>query len=582
MATNAIIARFFDALTKAEEPFIATLGEDAIGVLLRSVVSELDWYHYNFARKEEEVQLQQQEHFYILRLGAISLIRNSLASRDSFIAPALSLVRTPESAQKTLEIASALGMIDHGRRLAQCVIAGIASIEEAQTNHFDFTLPTLVPDDEFYERAVSDYYLENRRLLFQDALDKWLARNHAYPAEVNALLARLVRPWGHWIAYESDIFLDQHFYSRAFVQLQFHDGYDTYAHTVKFGGISIEAYFTALTYVLSLALKHVAFAEALLEKEPGTKLENILTISADSARFVEDLRDAVNFFGSQSTDFVEIDIETAKKIFHVLSVGRENIYLLNRPGCPIPLLVRNTETGVIKCISGITSNPVLFLLESLRYHFPNDYNENQQLREKSLQSAIKRSLQDFEFEVAVRENTKVKISGRVRTDIDIAATDLNTGMVLLCQLKHQEIYGNDLHARWTRYERLKKQAKSWFETVEEWLDAVGERGLRSSLQVPNSVPQLKVRKLIISRHYASSVQSVLPDERCGGVTWMQFLNALNRSTYGKTKEERCLDAVFATIRENAAPGGTQHLDVPPDTTWHLPGLTISSRHEPRN
>ncbi|MDW3293344.1 hypothetical protein NQ303_25965, partial [Escherichia coli] len=66
------------------------------------------------------------------------------------------------------------------------------------------------------------------------------------------------------------------------------------------------------------------------------------------------------------------------------------------------------------------------------------------------------------------------------TGIDLVVVEKSTGIVFLCQLKHQELYGADLHAKHVRTTRLKKQASDWLTSMNNWLNSITEIELRKS------------------------------------------------------------------------------------------------------
>jgi hypothetical protein len=206
---------------------------------------------------------------------------------------------------------------------------------------------------------------------------------------------------------------------------------------------------------MSISFKHERFAEALVKKDSNIRLEDILTVSADPEVLTENIRDAVNNFGRAIEHFEEMSLEDARTVFRVLCCSRGNSGLLGAPGAAVPLLVQTSDRGVVKCLTGARSEPVRFLLESLRHHSPKDYDVNQQAREASLQRAVQRVLNEAYSSLEYRLNVAARVGGKVLTDIDLVVLEKSTGIVILCQLKHQDVYGANLHARRIRADRLK-------------------------------------------------------------------------------------------------------------------------------
>lgn len=570
------LKKFFDALNAEEAIFIPKFASDNLGLILRSAVNELDWYYYNLTRTDNPTN-EQEEEFYLLQLGVTRLIQLALDARPSFDVPTVMFRREPSITIPVLEITAALGMIEHGRRIAQTVSTGLCCMVCTGENEFLITLPPVIPDDEYYERSVSQHYQAESRRRFTKLLQSGSGKK--LETEVNEKLAELVYPFeNHYIGYDADPLLDQYFFGIASSEVQLYDGYDTFHYATRFGGLRYQHYILALTYFISNFIRHERFAEALVRKEPGVKLENVLTISSDIEGFVESIRDAINYFGSVFELFEEINIEDAQCIFEVLSCSRKNTALLSRPASPLPIIIQSSDQGFIRCLTGAHSNPMQFLLNSLRHHFPGDYDKHQQSREKSMQTAIKRVLNEVFVDLNYLENIKVRFNGRVLTDIDLVITEESTGTVFLCQLKYQELYGSDIHAKYVRTKRLKDQANSWIASLDDWISAVGEAGVRASLRLSKKFPTLSVYRLIISKHYAYPLKDLAHNSDTACANWIQFINSIELIKM-ENPNNRKLGNLVEMLKMTEAPGGLQEHLAEPRSEWKINKLKFTVRQE---
>ena len=563
------IRDFFSALDKQESKFLDVLKADNLGMLIRTAITELDWYTYNFTRCTDTT-FDQVEQYYILRMGAIRLVQLALEARSSFDASAFMYLRDKENATAALEVTSALGMIQHGRRVAQTAMTGFCSIIKIRENDFRITLPDLLPDPEYYERDLSKHYAD----LHKDLLNKALTLNSIKTTEkeVEESLNELVFPFlGNWIGYGANPLLDEYFFSMAHSKISVSDGIDTFHHSTCFGGIPYLHYSLALTYIVSLHEKHERFAEALIAKDNRIKLENILTITGESSKFIQSIVQAVNHFGAIYEDFTPLSLSNAITIFDVLSISRLSPDELWRPGCCTPLLFQISDNSFIRCLSSISDCPVQFMLNSLRLHFPKDYDSHQRQREKPMCNAIKDALLMVYENLEFRENVNIKVSNRILTDIDLTIYEPSTSTVFLCQLKHQELYGSDLHAKHIRSTRLKQQATKWLETVNFWINTVGDKGLKSSLQIKSSQPELTIYKVFITRHYAYPLNELRLNNDTVFGYYLQLYNAvllLKKSGHLSPK----LSDIITLLKTSQAPWGPkQHVDEP-DTAWIIDNL----------
>ncbi len=562
---------FFEALNNEESKLIPVLASDNLGLLMRCAINELDWYYYNYSKTPEPTE-EQQEQLYIMQMGTARLIKLVLANRENFDVPVVNTQRRNDLTVRVLSIVSALGMVQHGRRVAQTLADGVGKIGKTGPREFTITLPQEIEDEDYYERRLLEHYNSESRRLFRELFVH--EKFQEIEKEVNEKLYELVYPFmEHYIGYDADPILDAYFFGLASHEVSLQEGYDTYHYAVKFGGIRVQHYMLALTYTISNSIRHERFAEALVKKSPEVKLENVLTMSADVDPFIESLRDAVNYFGSKDEDFEEIDLTQAKQIFNVLTYGRDSLDLIDAPGSPHPLSVRCSETGVIRALFGAHSEPVRYLLESLRFHYPEDYDRNQAGREASSQRAIRRVLNEAFQDIDYLENVKMRLNGRVLSDIDLVVLDRKTGTVLLFQLKHQELYGSDLHSKLVRNKRLRNQVRDWMSTIDSWVSTLGLEGVKKALQLKKGWSQdFQIFRIVISRHFAYSLKGIVSGENSAYANWPQLFNSIQ--IVKKDYVTPTLENLISVLQETQEkPDKVTHLPEP-TTKWKLDELTF--------
>lgn len=120
MSDNNILKEFFNSLNEQENPFSQLLKDDRLGMILRSAVNELNLLDYKNHSKYNRT-FSQEEYYYIFKLGISRLIKLALEARTSFEAPAIMFLQSAEISAETHNIVKGLGMIEHGRRVAQSV-----------------------------------------------------------------------------------------------------------------------------------------------------------------------------------------------------------------------------------------------------------------------------------------------------------------------------------------------------------------------------------------------------------------------------------------------------------------------------
>ncbi|MDM5103462.1 hypothetical protein [Aeromonas salmonicida] len=570
-----VLKSFFQALNDEEEKVLPFLKGDNMGLLLRCAINELDLYYYNNVRGERGEK--EQELLYIMQIGVSRLIKLALESRDCFDAPALTFKRHADLAMDALTIASTLGIIQHGRRVAQFVSKGIGKIEKMNDKCFYITLPSSIEDEEFYERVILEHYCNESQRFFSEvkSMESW--KN--IECVVGNKIKDLVRPFmEHFIAYDSDPVLDGYFFALAAHEISTQEGYDTYHYSDEFGGVKVQHYMLGLQFMVSTSLRHLSCCQALVEKHPEIKLENILTISADVDDFIESLQNAINYFGSNYKDFVEISYDKAKIVFDVLTYGRDNLDIIDAPGSPHPIFIRNSEKGMIKSVFGAHSEPVRYMLESLRFHFPKDYDKNQANREGSFQRACKRVLNEVFKGLDYLENIKIRVNGQTMSDIDLVVLEKRTGTILLIQLKHQELYGSDIHAKTIRTNRLNKQVSNWMDVVEKWIHLAGQQVIKSTLKLESDWPKdLNVYRMVLSRHYAHSLKSIVNGDDATYANWPQFYNC-NQIVKRDCSRPSLNDLVCLLKKNQVELNGVDYLEEPA-THWKVNKLEFFTIQE---
>lgn len=518
------IQNFLKAAEKEEDEFRSFLAKDEAGIVFRSIINEFDWFHYNFTKQETRTR-EQAEQYYLLRLGMTRAIYLAFKSRSSYKFPTVMFERNKELSIQALEIAAGLGMIEHGRRIAHSTKTGQCEISQVDDTNFEFTLPSFLPNESHHEEAMSEYYRSETRKIFSKQQEKILTDKIS--KSIESLLDELVYVFREkYIGYAADPLLDDYFFGLAYHEIQLQDGFDTFHYSTKFGGIEYQKYILSTVLFSSWSMKHLSFCEALVKKAPQIRMENILTISADRSELVQSLAYGLNSFGSTFEGFTQTSIEEADRIIDVISLTRDNIEMAARPVAPIPYLIQPSKTGLIKLLAGASSEPIHFLLHSLRYHFPKEYDKHQRQREGPFRRAVEQTLNGAFANLEFRNNIKVKQGGKTLTDIDLVVIDKSMGTLILCQLKYQDLHGADILAANSRHTRLREETARWLDAIEGWQGKIGEQKLRATLRLPKMFSIRSVHQLVLSKHYAYPLKDIVKGESSAYANWLQFINAV--------------------------------------------------------
>ncbi|WP_404365816.1 hypothetical protein AB5I39_09640 [Sphingomonas sp. MMS24-J45] len=541
----ALVRDFLASLEVEEETFRTRLARDHRGLALRVALNELDWHHYGLSHREDfsdEIRLRT----YVVDMGLGRIVSLMLRLHDDFTLPTITLRRQDILAGAILDIGAELGFIEQGRRTVELVWAGLARISRPEPAIFDFDLPHRLSDAQAHERDVVEHYQNEHLRLAKEALAAsagalWLS------GEIAGLLRENVYVWrDHFIAYNADPVLDDYFLSLAWTAIAHTPQYDAFNERKAFGGIPFLKYLMASAWLVSLCLKHQAFCEALTEKHPEIGLEDILTISADRAEFIDTMRRALDMFGTQFETYTPTSPAEAGQIYAVVALTRKNVALVEKPLAPIPVIVEFSGTSVIKYLAG-RHRQMEFMLDSLKANFARDFSMNQQTREASMQRAMESFFQQHFSAALVRRNVRLRHRGRELTDVDFAVIDPVFGDLLLFQLKYQDAHGADFKARNSRMARFLDESARWLSAVDTWLETSSPELVRNAFRLPRGTEVTRIRKIIVARHHAYPLAGVQLDDDTAFASWMQLFNA---GEYMQVRQGdfRTLNGLFATLR----------------------------------
>ena len=564
-----VAREFLAKLSAQEDKLIAKMQLDEAGVGLITAIKEFDHCYYNLVRHERS---EETDHiFHIMQLGLPRLIAGILVAIPRFRYPVITFKSDQTLIQGALEMVSALGFVEQGRRFAQGALAGECEISRPSEHQYDVIMPDLIFNMEQHEANVEHHYLRIRHEAINATIHK-----PGTPSRIDALLRQNVYVFKkHFIGYNAHPFLDEYFFALAYKELQSQRGYDTFNKQLRFGGITMQKYMLATTYLLSLAFKHERFASTLVEEAPEIRLRDVLTITSDKSELEWSMIQALNMYGPFLGDFPPLTPEEARTILRVLSVRRDNISILSSTMAPMPFLIEYSETAWITSTAAIQIGAVDFLLNSLRHNFAVDYDRNQQTREGSMQRALRRVLNNFLPGLTLIDNIRLRRDGNTVTDIDFAAIDEADGTVVLLQLKHQDHYGGDMRRRSNRASRLRREIDHWLASMRAWIAEEDVATIKSVLRLRKGVTLQRIYFLVVAKHFAHFLSSSDLREDVAYATWMQLVDALNRSHFEEGSPT--LARLFQTLQRCMSHKIARGIEVDEVVSYHLPSLSYRTR-----
>lgn len=568
------LREFYECLNEEERALAAEVASDRLGLLMRTAINELDLDFEGFYFGPEQAEADQ-ERSYLMRIGVIRIIKLAMQAHERFDAPTLTFQRDLTYSHAVLALIGMAGAIEHGRRVAQSLAAKEGRIEKLP-GRFRIVLPAKLADLELHERELERFHIGQGRRFFTERYEAVI--DTQIGDEVRSLLSQLVYAYRtHFIGYEADPTLDLYFFGHAYHELLLAKGYDTFHFSTTFGGVTFANYKLAATFIVSVGMKHRAFVRALMEKESAIRVEDVLTVSVETAGFLESLREFINQFGKRFEGHVPATENDVGTIFDVLSVNRSNLALLDRPGSPIPPLIQCSEEHVIRPLAGASADEVmLFLLNSLQHHFPKEYDRAQRAREGVMQRAVEAAIRPVLPALEFRGNIKLRQAGKVLTDVDLVIVEPSHDRLILVQLKHQDPYGADFATMLARTGRLNQQVSDWLRKVRSWLTAAGTPELRATFRLPSDSARPDISLLVLTRHYAHSLRQVVVGEDATFSNWNQLITAIAR-LQERADETTTVD-LLEELRCLSAPEEEEYLPEP-SSVWTVGNLRFSIEQE---
>ena len=573
-ATADTIRSFLRILILEEADIGKELSADPLGLLLRVCLNELDWYQWNLSRAETRDH-SSEERAYLLCCGAARVFRLVLRDVERFSVPTITIRRDIELSTQCLSLAIHLGIIQHGRRACDLVWAGKCDLKQTDATSYLFLLPEKLVDEAALETDITSHFAAEHSRVLQEHFASPEGRRAE--ATVRDLLHENVFIWqDHFMGYHAHSLLDEAYFAIAWNELSTHEAFDSFNADQLFGGIRFFNYLLMTAYFNSLAIKHEAFCDAMRQKHPNIRMEDILTISADRGPFVEETYVALNHFGPRFGDFDAVTLEQTWMIYNVVTANRRNLDLLDISSPYLPCIVEVSDSAVVKLTSG-RPHALNFLSRSLRRQYPADFDVNQRARERSMQEAMSELLSRAFPAFTYRQNVKIRTGKLIKSDIDYVIIDRDYGDVLICQLKFQEAYQSDFKARTSRMDRLLASCEEWLAVVNEWITE-GEAVIRSSLRLPKEMRVTRIRKLVVVRHHAHALYHAQLDEHTAFSTWPQLVNAV---LYMEKRQGdfRTINGLFQLLREKIvdAPQRFHHEEDPADYCLDRLTFTIEQK-----
>src|SRR5437868_5021060 len=289
------------------------------------------------------------------------------------------------------------------------------------------------------------------------------------------------------------------------------------------GGCTVELYGNVLAAVIGWALKHLDLCRAFVVQHPSCPMSSLLAPPHATAALIEVLSETLG-----------VESAAIRRVVDAYSLSHENVsYHCSAAGTPAPPLLRLDEQHLVWSLTGLLSEPFLFLTRELKRRYSYEYHTASHVHEEVFRQDLYRLFSDKRF---VRSAGRIElrgVQGDLTTDVDALIFDRKTGVLALFELKSQDLFAYSPQERRRQRDYFYNAGKQVLACV-QWLNRNGANALLARLD-PKLVKRLKVQKtyiFVLGRYLAHFFDGPEFDQRAAWGTWPQVLRLVNATSFG--------------------------------------------------
>ncbi len=289
------------------------------------------------------------------------------------------------------------------------------------------------------------------------------------------------------------------------------------------GGCTIELYGNVLAVLIGWALKHLDLCRAYVVQHPSCTLRALLAPPHAAAALIEALSETLG-----------VESAAIRRVVDAYSLHHENVsFHCSVAGTPAPPLLCLDEQHLVWSLTGLLSEPLLFLRRELKRRHSYEYHTASYLHEEVFRQDLYQLFSDKRF-VRSADSVELRgVQGDLTTDVDALIFDRKTGVLALFELKSQDLFAYSRQERIRQRDYFYNAGKQVLACV-QWLNRNGANALLARLD-PKRVKRLKVQKtyiFVLGRYLAHFFDGPEFDRRAAWGTWPQVLRLVNEVSSG--------------------------------------------------
>jgi len=289
------------------------------------------------------------------------------------------------------------------------------------------------------------------------------------------------------------------------------------------GGCTVELYRNVLAALIGLALKHLDLCKAFVAQHPSCPLKTLLAPPH-----------AIDALTGLLSETLGVESAVIRRVVDAYSLSQENVSShCSVAGTPAPPLLRLDEQHLVWSLTGLLSEPFLFLTRELKRRYSYEYHTASHQHEEVFRQDLYRLFSDKRF---VRSAGSVELRGTqgdLTTDVDALIFDRKTGALALFELKSQDPFAYSRQERIRQRDYFHNAGKQVLACL-QWLNRNGANALLARLDT-KLVKRLKAQKtyiFVLGRYLAHFFDGPEFDRRAAWGTWSQVLRLVNEAPFG--------------------------------------------------
>ncbi|MFC4299027.1 hypothetical protein ACFO0J_13345 [Castellaniella hirudinis] len=313
----------------------------------------------------------------------------------------------------------------------------------------------------------------------------------------------------------------------------------------RIGDRSFGDWKTACEQALGRVLAHMDFAVLLKIKRPSIALHDVLTI----------------FARREDVEAVWEEAGLAKgrilPTMQALTLAIDGLDDWERAyEMPASFYIDFGKNFVLLPCFGALANPYFALFRHLRSTYRRDWDSGVDRREAIFRADLARAFPAPRFMVPLRGQRLYRPDGSILTDIDAVIIDMETGSVVLTQLKWHDVFGFSLAERDSRRRNIGK-ANEWVERIWSWVDGRSSAEILRELRINAPGSARPPFLYVIARYAARFAGDHDQDRRASWLSWQEILHAVDSDTMDVDPLAQIPEAIHSRQTRFESPATTE-------------------------